>query len=96
MKQERKQNAKYYLLLTRKKQVNEDGLRVLAVCQKNDIEGKSDFGVKDEEGNVKVYASSFVKEEENTVLSPIETEREWKIVETILESIKEEAEKNEE
>lgn len=34
------------------KKLNEDGLRVLAVCQKNDIEGTTDFGVKDEENMV--------------------------------------------
>lgn len=44
----------------------------------------------DEEGNVRVYASIFNPEAENTELKPIETEREWKIVETILESIHEE------
>lgn len=44
----------------------------------------------DDEGNVKVYASIYNKESENTELFPIETEREWKIIETILESIQEE------
>lgn len=44
----------------------------------------------DEEGNVRVYASIFDPTAENTELKPIETEREWKIVETILESIQEE------
>ena len=44
----------------------------------------------DEEGNVRVYASTFDPTAENTELKPIETEREWKIVETILESIQEE------
>jgi len=34
------------------KKLNEDGLRVLAICQKNDIEGTTDFGVKDEENMV--------------------------------------------
>ena len=34
------------------KKLNQDGLRVLAVCQKNDIEGNSDFGVKDEKNMV--------------------------------------------
>ncbi len=48
----------------------------------------------DEEGNVKVYASVYNPESENTELLPIETEREWKIVETILESIQEENDKN--
>ena len=48
----------------------------------------------DEKGNVKVYASVYKKESESTELLPIETEREWKIIETILESIQEEQEKN--
>ena len=47
----------------------------------------------DEEGNVRVYASTFDPNAENTELKPIETEREWKIVETILDSIQEESKK---
>lgn len=48
----------------------------------------------DDEGNVKVYASTFNPNKENTELKPIESDREWKIVETILESIQEENNKN--
>ena len=48
----------------------------------------------DDKGNVKVYASVYKPESETTELLPIETEREWKIIETILESIQEENEKN--
>lgn len=48
----------------------------------------------DDEGNVKVYASVFDPEAENTELMPIETDREWKIIETILDSIQEENSKN--
>lgn len=48
----------------------------------------------DEEGNIRVYASIFDPSSENTELKPIETDREWKIVETILESIQEETNKN--
>lgn len=44
----------------------------------------------DEEGNVRVYASIFNPNDEVTELKPIESEREWKIVETILESIQDE------
>ncbi len=44
----------------------------------------------DNDGNVRVYASIYNKESENTELKPIESEREWKIVETILDSIQEE------
>lgn len=48
----------------------------------------------DEDGNVKVYASIFDPNAEKTELIPIETDREWKIIETILESIQEENNKN--
>ena len=48
----------------------------------------------DNEGNVRVYASTFDPANENSELKPIETEREWKIIETILESIQEESNKN--
>lgn len=41
----------------------------------------------DEEGNVKVYASTFDPDDSNTALGAIETEKEWKIIETILESL---------
>ena len=51
---------------------------------------------KDEAGNVRVYASVFVPDAEPLELLPVETEREWKIIETILESIEEENRKNEE
>ena len=44
----------------------------------------------DSDGNVKVYASIFDPNAEKTELIPIETDREWKIIETILESIQEE------
>ena len=44
----------------------------------------------DEDGNVKVYASIFDPNAKKTELIPIETDREWKIIETILESISEE------
>lgn len=47
----------------------------------------------DDEGNIKVYASIYNPQAENTELLPIETDREWKIVETILESIQEETKK---
>lgn len=44
----------------------------------------------DDEGNTKVYASIFNPNDEKTELIPIETDREWKIIETILETIQEE------
>ena len=46
---------------------------------------------KDENGNTKVYASIYVQGEEDTELLPIETEKEWKIIETILKELQEEA-----
>ncbi len=42
---------------------------------------------KDEEGNTKVYASTFNPDDEKTALGAIETEKEWKIIETILDSL---------
>ena len=50
---------------------------------------------KDKEGNVRVYASIYKTKGEKTELEAIETEREWKIVETILSSIQEESRKEE-
>lgn len=41
----------------------------------------------DEAGNTKVYASIYNPNEEETKLIPIETEKEWKIIETILEEL---------
>lgn len=49
---------------------------------------------KDENDNVRVYASVFVPDKEPLELLPVETEREWKIIETILESIEEENKNN--
>ena len=43
----------------------------------------------DDDGNIRVYASIFNPESDTTELKPIESDREWKIVETILESIQE-------
>jgi len=45
---------------------------------------------KDESGNIQVYASIFNPEDDNTELLPIETDKEWKVVEAILESLQEE------
>jgi len=41
----------------------------------------------DEEGNTKVYASIYNPDEENITLTPIETDKEWKIIETILDEL---------
>lgn len=45
---------------------------------------------EDEQGNTKVYASTFDPADPNSKLDPIETEKEWTVIETILESIQEE------
>lgn len=45
---------------------------------------------EDEEGNVKVYASIYNPSEENPKLEPIETDKEWQIIETILEEVQKE------
>lgn len=47
----------------------------------------------DEMGNTKVYASIYTPNENPVNLIPIETEKEWKIIETILEEVQEEAKK---
>ena len=45
---------------------------------------------KDETGNVQVYASIYNPEEDNPELKPIESDKEWKVIETILETLQEE------
>lgn len=45
---------------------------------------------KDKNGNIQVYASTFDPEGKTEDLNPIETEKEWKVIETILESLQEE------
>lgn len=44
----------------------------------------------DEEGHKKVYASTFDPALENPVLGPIETEKEWNIIEDILNKLQKE------
>ena len=51
---------------------------------------------EDEEGNVKVYASVYNPEEKEPKLEPIETDKEWEIVETILKQVQEEVMKGSE
>lgn len=48
----------------------------------------------DEEGNTKVYASIYNPDQDETKLLPIETEKEWKIIETILEELQNETANN--
>lgn len=45
---------------------------------------------KDEDNNTRVYASIYDPKDEEPILQPIETEKEWKIIETILDQIQEE------
>lgn len=49
---------------------------------------------RDANGNVQVYASIFTPNDPNTKLEPIETEKEWKVIETILSTIQEEVKNN--
>ena len=51
---------------------------------------------KDSDGNTRVYASIFEPNKEPLELLPVETEREWKVIETILESIQDESKKEQE
>ena len=44
----------------------------------------------DEQGNTRVYASTYTPNSENLNLQPIETDKEWKIIETILNELQEE------
>ena len=44
----------------------------------------------DEDGNTKVFASIYNPDENETKLLPIETEKEWRIIETILEELQNE------
>lgn len=41
----------------------------------------------DDEGNTKVYASTFDPKEEAPTLKPIETDKEWNIIEDILKQL---------
>ena len=48
---------------------------------------------RDETGNIEVYASIYHSEENNGRLEAIESEKEWKVIETILETLQEEIKK---
>lgn len=50
----------------------------------------------DSEGNTQVFASIFDPTTKSTKLEPIETEKEWKVIETILETLQEEVKKKQE
>jgi len=49
---------------------------------------------KDEMGNVRVFASIYKMNDNGGELLPIKTDKEWKVIETILETIQEENKKN--
>lgn len=48
---------------------------------------------KDESGNIEVYASIYDPENPNSKLEAITTDKEWKVIETILETLQEEVRK---
>lgn len=47
----------------------------------------------DEEGNISVYASTYDPNSEKMVLGEITTDKEWKVIETILNTIQKELRK---
>ena len=47
----------------------------------------------DEEGNISVYASTYDPNSEEMVLGEITTDKEWKVIETILNTIQKELRK---
>ena len=48
---------------------------------------------KDVEGNIQVFASIYDPKQDNPRLEPIESEQEWKIIETILNTLQDEIKK---
>jgi uncharacterized protein YrzB (UPF0473 family) len=48
---------------------------------------------KDKDGNVQVFASIYDPKQEDQKLEPIKTEQEWKVIETILNTLQEEIKK---
>ncbi len=48
---------------------------------------------KDKDGNVRVFASIYEVTDKGNKLLPIKSEKEWKVIETILQSIQEETKK---
>lgn len=48
---------------------------------------------RDNEGNIQVFASIYDPKQDNPRLEPIETEQEWKIIETILNTLQDEIKK---
>ena len=50
----------------------------------------------DDLGNIQVFASIYYPGSDTSKLDPIETEKEWKVIETILETLQEEVRKKQE
>lgn len=50
---------------------------------------------KDKNGNIRVFASIYEVTDKGNKLLPIKSDKEWKVIEMILESIKEETKKAE-
>ena len=48
---------------------------------------------RDESGNIEVYASIYDPEDPKSKLEAITTDKEWKVIETILETLQEEVRK---
>ena len=48
---------------------------------------------RDENGNIEVYASIYNPEDPQSKLEAITTDKEWKVIETILETLQEEVRK---
>ena len=48
---------------------------------------------RDASGNIEVYASIYYPDDPQSKLEAIETEKEWKVIETILETLQEEVRK---
>ena len=48
---------------------------------------------KDETGNIQVYASIYYPDDPKSKLEAIKTDKEWKVIETILETLQEEVRK---
>lgn len=51
---------------------------------------------RDDNGNIQVYASIYDPENPSTKFEAIKTEKEWKVIETILETLQEEIKKKQE
>ena len=49
---------------------------------------------RDDAGNIQVFASVYHPEDENGILEAVETDKEWKVIETILDALQEEVKKH--